>query len=87
VTFCVRARAARGARARACAREKESQNQSQNQNQSQSEREKEPEPEPEGGEQAEMSVEFLQKQMELHLEYAAGILSKWHNFLGGRKSD
>jgi hypothetical protein len=40
-----------------------------------------------GGDQTEMSVEFLQKQMELHLEYAPGTLSKWHNFLGGRKSD
>jgi hypothetical protein len=40
-----------------------------------------------GGEQTEMSVELLQKEMELHLEYAAGTLSKWHNFLGDRKSD
>jgi hypothetical protein len=35
VTFCVRARAARGARARACEREKESQNQSQSQSRTQ----------------------------------------------------
>ncbi len=30
-----------------------------------------------GDEQDEMSVEFLQKQMELHLEYVGGTLSKW----------
>jgi hypothetical protein len=40
-----------------------------------------------GGEQPVMSVELLQEQVELHLEYAAGFLSKWHNFLGGRLSD
>ena len=40
-----------------------------------------------GGEQDAMSVELLQQQVEFHLEYAAGSLSKWHNFLGGRSRD
>ena len=40
-----------------------------------------------GDEQDEMSVELLQKQVELHLEYAPGTLSKWHNFLGGRSRE
>jgi hypothetical protein len=34
-----------------------------------------------GGEQAAMSVELLQEQVELRLEYAAGFLSKCQNFL------
>jgi len=35
-----------------------------------------------GGDEDLMSVELLQEQVELHLEYDAGSLSKWHNFLG-----
>ena len=34
-----------------------------------------------------MSVELLQEQVELNLEYAAGFLSKWHNFLGPKLRD
>ena len=40
-----------------------------------------------GGKQIAMSVQLLQEQVELHLAYAAGSLSKWHNFLGGRSRD
>ena len=32
----------------------------------------------------EMPVELLQEQVELHLEYSEGSLSKWQNFLGSR---
>ena len=35
-----------------------------------------------GGDEDQMSVELLQEQVELHLEYDSGSLSKWHNFLG-----
>jgi hypothetical protein len=35
-----------------------------------------------GGEQAAMSVQLLQEQVEMHLGYDEGSLSKWHNFLG-----
>ena len=35
-----------------------------------------------GDDEDQMSVELLQEQVELHLEYDSGSLSKWHNFLG-----
>ena len=34
-----------------------------------------------GGDEDQMSVELLQEQVELHLEYAEGSLSKWQKFL------
>ena len=37
-----------------------------------------------GGDQDQMSVDLLQEQVELHLEYAEGSLSKWQNFLRGK---
>jgi hypothetical protein len=40
-----------------------------------------------GGDEDQMSVELLQEQVELHLEYVAGSLSKWQNFLGCRLRD
>jgi hypothetical protein len=40
-----------------------------------------------GGEQAAMSMQLLQEQVEIHLGYDQGSLSKWHNFLGGRSRD
>ena len=40
-----------------------------------------------GDEQIVMSVELLQEQVELNLEYAVGSLSKWQNFLGPTFSD
>jgi hypothetical protein len=40
-----------------------------------------------GGDEDRMSVELLQEQVELYLEYAAGSLSKWQNFLGDRLCD
>ena len=35
-----------------------------------------------GDDEDQMSVELLQEQVELHLEYDSGSLSKWHNSLG-----
>jgi hypothetical protein len=35
-----------------------------------------------GGDEDQMSVELLQEQVELHLEYDEGSLRKCHNFLG-----
>ena len=35
-----------------------------------------------GGEEAAMSVQLLQEQVEIQLGYDQGSLSKWHNFLG-----
>ncbi len=40
-----------------------------------------------GGGEDQMSVELLQEQVELNLGYAAGSLSKWHNFLGPKLRD
>ncbi len=40
-----------------------------------------------GGEQAAMSVQLLKEQVEMHLGYDEGSLSKWHNFLGRRLRD
>jgi hypothetical protein len=40
-----------------------------------------------GGEQGQMSVALLQEQVELHLGYSEGYLSKWHNRLGCRLRD
>ena len=37
-----------------------------------------------GGDEDQMSVELLQEQVELNLEYSGGSLSKWQNFLGRR---
>jgi hypothetical protein len=37
-----------------------------------------------GGEQAQISVERLQKQVELHLEYSGGSLSRWKNRITSR---
>ena len=34
-----------------------------------------------GGEQAVMSVQLLQEQVEIQLGYDQGSLNKWHNFL------
>ena len=34
-----------------------------------------------GGEEAAMSVQLLQEQVEIQLGYDQGSLSKWHNFL------
>ena len=37
-----------------------------------------------GGEQAQMSVEWLKEQVELHLEYSDGSLIRWKNRLTSR---
>ncbi len=39
-----------------------------------------------GEDEDQMSVEFLQEQVELRLEYSEGSLRKWQNFLGNRLS-
>ena len=40
-----------------------------------------------GDDETQMSVELRQEQVELPLEYDAGSLSTWHNFLGDRSRD
>ena len=40
-----------------------------------------------GDEQAAMSVQLLQDQVEIDLGYDQGSLNKWHNFLGHTSRD